>query len=182
MRKCAKGIVLSLVILWSGITGSAEVVDATTSGFTVGSKILIRAAPGEVFAVLAKKVGQWWDPRHSFSGVGRNLYLESRAGGCFCERLEKGGVRHLEVVWVEREKSLRMVGGLGPLQGMGVAGSLTIELKPVDAGTELEWVYRVGGYRPGGLEALATPVDAVLTAQFQRLRNFSERGRANLTE
>jgi len=38
--------------------------------------------------------------------------------------------------------------------------------------------YSVGGYRQGGLEALAPAVDSVLGAQLRRLKSFVENGRS----
>ena len=44
-------------------------------------------------------------------------------------------------------------------------------------GTRFEWSYTVGGYMPGGLAAIAPPVDAVLGDQLNRLKRFVESGR-----
>jgi hypothetical protein len=82
----------------------------------------------------------------------------------------------MEVVNVAPGRTLRMSGGLGPLQGMASAGSMTIGLSPAPAGTKLELTYAVAGYLPAGMSTLATPVDSVLTDQFNRLKNFIERG------
>jgi hypothetical protein len=42
--------------------------------------------------------------------------------------------------------------------------------------TKLEMTYAVAGYLPAGMNNLAEPVDSVLTGQFTRLKNLSERG------
>ena len=60
-------------------------------------------------------------------------------------------------------------GSLGPLQSEALVGTLTVTLKPVDGGTELEWVYVVGGYARFSLEQVAPEVDSVVGTQFERL-------------
>jgi hypothetical protein len=62
---------------------------------------------------------------------------------------------------------------------MAVTGSLTIQLAPVrDDGTRVAVVYAVTGYSPAGMNALAEPVNTVLTQQFVRLKSFVESGKA----
>ena len=58
----------------------------------------------------------------------------------------------------------------------GVSGSLTWELAGKDEVTEATLSYVVGGFRPGGLQGLASLVDSVLNGQLLRLKNFVERG------
>ena len=69
-----------------------------------------------------------------------------------------------------------MGGGLGPLQGIASSGTLTIQLSAAGAGTKLDMTYSVAGYFPAGMNTWAAPVDSVLTGQFTRLKNLSERG------
>ena len=80
----------------------------------------IAAPPEEVFRALTEDVGQWWDSNHTYSGSSANLSLDPRPGGCFCEQIEGGGVQHMEVSQVWPGKTLVLLGGLGPLQPMGV--------------------------------------------------------------
>jgi len=82
----------------------------------------------------------------------------------------------MQVVYVESGKTLRMIGGLGPLQSMAATGSMTIGLSSAGTGTKLELTYAVTGYAPGGMSNLAVPVDLVLTQQFTRLKNYVEHG------
>lgn len=162
----------------SGVVGppaGAEVIESAASGFSVKSVARIAASPDRVYAALVQDVGRWWDPAHTYSGDSRNLSIDPKPGGCFCERLgEQGGVQHLTVVFVAPRQRLRLAGGLGPLQETGVAGSLTWDFAVRDDATEVTVTYVVGGYRPGGLQALASPVDSVLNGQLQRLKNFVE--------
>ena len=82
----------------------------------------------------------------------------------------------MRVVYFVPGQSIRMTGGLGPLQANGVAGSFSLDLAKGKTGTTLTLTYRVGGYIPGGAQALAAPVDGVLGQQFKRLTNLIERG------
>jgi uncharacterized protein YndB with AHSA1/START domain len=152
-----------------------EVVDSSPGGFTSKHTTKITASADEVFHALVDEVDEWWDPDHTFSGDSANLYIEAEPGGCFCEKLgDSGGVEHLEVVFVEPGRQLRMRGGLGPLQGMGVSGSLTWTIEHSPESTEVTLTYAVGGYHAGGLHALAEPVDTVLGGQLARLKKFIE--------
>ena len=81
-----------------------------------------------------------------------------------------GSVEHMHVVYADPQRGvLRMVGALGPLQGEGLHGTLTITLKPVEGGTRIEWDYVVGGYMRMKSEQIAPMVDKVLGEQLQRL-------------
>jgi uncharacterized protein YndB with AHSA1/START domain len=164
----------------AGVNGRpafAEVVESSGAGFSLKSVVRIAGPSERVYAALAQDVGRWWDPEHTYSGDSRNLSIDPKPGGCFCERLaDQGGVQHLSVVLVIPRQQLRFAGGLGPLQESGVTGSLTWDLASKDGGTEVTWTYVVGGFRPGGLQALASLVDSVLNAQLQRFKDFVERG------
>ena len=123
----------ALVISLSSST-HADVVAKSPAGFVSKHVLTISAPPSQVFRALTDDVGRWWNPEHSYSGVAANFSLDARAGGCFCERLKNGSVAHMSVVFVERDATLRMVGGLGPLQAMAVSGSMTFKLAATDGG------------------------------------------------
>jgi hypothetical protein len=170
------------IILWSVFIGGglnsvmAEVKDSSAIGFTIQDTLIIAADPGDVYHALVADIGSWWDSAHTFSGNAKNLSLDDRAGGCFCEKLEYGGsVRHLEVVFASPGKTLRMLGGLGPLQSMAVTGSMAWSLDKTDNGTRVTFMYTIGGYRPGGLQKMAPMVDKVMSEQFHRLKNYIEK-------
>ena len=128
-----------------------------------------------MFKSLTDEVGRWWDPNHSYSGDAANFSIDTRPGGCFCERLKEGSVAHMTVVAVQRDTLLRLLGGLGPLQPMAVSGSMTFSLGDADGGaTRLHYTYAVGGYSPDGLDKLAVPVDQVQLGQLQRLQRYVE--------
>ncbi len=157
--------------------GHAEVADSSASGFTVKTTMMIAAPPEEVYRKLVRNVGDWWSKDHTFSGDSRNLSIEEKPGGCFCEKLPAGGgARHMEVVRFEVGKVLVMSGALGPMQTMAAAGNMQFQLAGVNGGTSLVFTYAVNGYLANGMNALAVPVNVVLTEQLTRLKNFVERG------
>ena len=149
---------------------AAEVKSSAPGSFEVQSVAVVRASPAETYARLGR-IQEWWDPAHSYSGKAANLRLGLRAGDCFCERLDDGGsVEHMRVVQARPGAMLRLQGGLGPLQGEAVSGTLTWTLKAVPSGTQVTQNYVVGGFlRPGG-DKLAPAVDRVLDMQLQRLQ------------
>ena len=154
----------------------ADVTGAGASGFEVREKVHIAAAPDTVYAaVLAPK--RWWDSKHTYSGDANRLTLEAKAGGCWCESLPGGGsVEHLEITYLAPGKAVRFRGALGPLQAMGVAGSMTVTLAARDRGTELMLTYAVGGYARDGFDDMSKGVDGVLAAQVARLKKVVETG------
>lgn len=156
---------------------SPAVVDSAANGFTVRTTLTIRASPDEVYRKLVHNVGEWWDSAHTFSQDAHNLSIDEKPMGCFCEKLKSGAVRHMEVVNFVPGRTLVMSGGLGPLQSMAVAASLSVALSPADGGTKLEMTYALAGYSPQGMDALAPAVDSVLADQFTRLKNYIERSR-----
>jgi uncharacterized protein YndB with AHSA1/START domain len=167
-------LVLAAVAVLASPAGAA--VDIATSGFLVRHELLIAAPVARVYEALTGQVGSWWHEQHTYSGDSKNLTIDARPGGCFCERLANGGVEHLRVVLVRKDQMIRMAGALGPLQASGVAGSLTWRLSPVDSGTRLDLAYSVGGFMPGGFEAIAPAVERVLGEQAERLKRYVETG------
>ena len=172
-------VTILFVAAFSFAVADAEVIDSSENGFTVKNDAVIAASPDKVYQALLH-VGNWWDSEHTYSGDAHNMSIDARPGGCFCERLPNGGgIQHMAVLFVAPGKAVRMSGGLGPLQPLGVAGSLEWKMTAADGGTRLELRYMVGGYASGGLRELAAPVDGVLRAQMLRLRSFVETGRAS---
>ena len=154
----------------------AEVATASAHGFEIKIQVQIDALPGRVYNTVVKRVGAWWHPDHSFYGGAGKLSLEDRPNGCFCERSEKGQVRHMTVIFAEPGRVLRMTGALGPLQELGVAGNMGFKFSEAEGGTVVEFYYAVGGYSPTGLDQLAPFVDQVLSEQLKRLKTYVETG------
>ncbi len=88
-------LVLMMGLLSVSSPASAEVVGVQDSGFSIRIAVDVAAAPAAVFKVLTEQVGAWWSSSHTFSGKASNLSIEAKAGGCFCEVLPNGGVRHM---------------------------------------------------------------------------------------
>lgn len=155
----------------------ADVKWTGESGFRLESRVTIAAAPDKVFTALGQ-IGSWWDSAHTYSGKAANMTLQMKPGGCFCEALQGGGVKHGEVVLVMSERMLRLDAPLGPLQDGGVSAALTFTLKPAPGGgTEVIQAYNVGGARPDIVKA-APAVDGVVGGQLARLKAFVETGTA----
>ncbi len=173
-RMLLAAAILGLVMAGSSRAGA----QVTSTGFLVNHEERIDATPRRVYDALVGQVGMWWNPDHTISGDSRNLSIEARPGGCFCERLPGGGGHeHLRVVHVARGEMLRLSGALGPLQASGVAGSLTWTLTPSSGGTVVRLSYSVGGFLEGGFEKVAPAVGAVLAEQVRRLKQFVETGK-----
>ncbi|MGH6966343.1 MAG: SRPBCC family protein [Phenylobacterium sp.] len=154
----------------------AEVTDKSAAGFEVTEKATIAAPAAKVYAALLTP-GAWWNKDHSWSGNASNLSIDL-ATGCFCEKLPKGFVRHMTVVFADGATTLRLFGGLGPMQFTGASGHLAFVLKPAGDKTELTLTYDVGGYAKGGLaEKWAAPVDGVLGEAAGRLKTYVETGK-----
>jgi uncharacterized protein YndB with AHSA1/START domain len=157
----------------------AEVLDAGPGGFSLVHEVTVDAARAEVWRVAIDEVGQWWNSDHTISGDAANMSIEPVLQGCFCEANDNHvGVVHLTVMSINPNAMLRLTGGLGPLGLMGVAGNMTWEFFDSGEGTSVKFTYAVGGYGPGGLEGLASPVDSVITEALQRLKAYVETGDA----
>ena len=173
-RKIVLAIMLAAL---ARVTALAEIADSGANGFTIKVVTTIKATPADVYKKLIHNVGDWWSSTHTFSGDAHNLSIEEKLMGCFCEKLANGGgVRHMEVLFFAPEKILRMSGAMGPLQSMGVAGTMTFTLTPDKDGTKLEVTYALAGYQPQGMNSWAAPYDRMLTEQVTRLKNFVETG------
>lgn len=157
----------------------AEVVDQQANGFSLQEKVTIAAPPDKVYAELIQPA-HWWDSAHTFSGDVKNMTMDARAGGCWCETLPGGGsVLHMTVVNVMPGKLLRLRGALGPFQSTGMEGAMNIVLTAKGQGTEVQLVYNIGGYVWGGYQALPTTADGVLGLQIYRLKQLIETGSPN---
>lgn len=159
------------------VCASPAVVQVGSNGFQLRHEVSINAPRAKVYDALVGQVGNWWSSDHTFSKDSKNLSIDARPGGCFCEKLpNRGGVEHLRVTYVAPRELLRMSGALGPLQASGLAGSMTWNLSDNGGSTKLEVSYSVGGFMQGGLEQMASPVDSVLGEQIGRLKLFVETG------
>jgi hypothetical protein len=177
IKNCTLLVAVALVTLRVP-AAQAKVVDLTASGFTIKHNVEVNKNPAEAYAVFTGKIASWWDAEHTYSGKSENLSIELRPSGCFCEKLENQGfVVHMSVINAQAGKLLRMMGGLGPLQGTAVTGIMTIEFKGEAQHTTVSLTYTVGGYIPGGFDKLAPLVDQVMVQQMTRYERFATTGK-----
>lgn len=102
------------------VPSHADVRDTRENGFAIESTVMADASPARTYRALVN-AAMWWDPKHTWSGSSRNLTLDPRAGGCFCEKLADGGsIQHGRVIFAQPGKLLRLDAPLGPLQDMAV--------------------------------------------------------------
>jgi len=165
-----------LVLLLAAASLHADVADSAPGGFTVKIVTPIQAAPDVVYQRFMN-VGEWWNSQHTYSRDAHNLSIEPKVNGCFCEKLPNGGgVRHLQIVYLDPNKAVRLVGGLGPFQAMAVKGVMTIELAHANGATKFSLTYNVGGYFEKGLDTVAPMADGMLKEQVARLKSYIETG------
>ena len=168
---------LLLLATACALPAHAEVKDSTRAGFTVENSVLIAAAPTRVWQAMTADIDQWWPKDHSWWGKAAKLSIDARAGGCFCEIAGAQQAQHLQVVFVDPQKTLRMTGGLGPMQGMGLHGVAEWTLQAEGPSTRVTWRYRAGGYSPDDLGALAPVVDKVQAQQLDGLARWLQAAR-----
>ena len=149
---------------------TAEVVASANAGFEIRIETAVDAPPAEVWAQFLA-VGEWWDGEHSWFGKAENFSIEPRAGGCFCETEGDKSVLHMLVSYVNPQThEMRMIGGLGPLQGLALHGAMVWKFEPTESGgTRTVHTYRVMGYMKEGLDTLAPVVNRVQAIQVARL-------------
>jgi hypothetical protein len=154
-----------VLALAASLPASAAVVSTGANGFVVRHEVAFEGTPAQAWDRIGTP-GAWWSPKHTYSGDAKNLSLTLRPGGCWCEDLGNGGfVQHMQVVFVRAPATLRLVGGLGPLQALGASGALTFEIKADGGATKVSAVYAVSGY---GVEKRAEAGDGVLGGEVAR--------------
>jgi len=175
MRRCLLGAAALLVL--AGTSGQSA-PQVTPTGFLVKLEANLNAPTAKVYDALVGQVGSWWNPQHTYSHDAKNLSIDPRPGGCFCEKLPNGGgVEHLRVAYIAPGEVLRLSGGLGPLQSSGLAGSLTWKLTGDGDNPRVQLSYSVGGFIDGGFEKIAPAVESMLNEQLNRLKMFVETGK-----
>ena len=163
----ALGLTLTVVAAAAGPV-SAEVTARTDTSFTLSYSRTV-AAPPEIIWAAVTRPADWWSDAHTYSGSAANIRLDPAPGGCWCEDLPGGGVKHGEIVlaWPER-RMLRVDAPFGPLQGLGADAVLTMTWADPEGGAEreLRWTFVVQGPGVGGM---AEVIDGVIAEQFRRL-------------
>ena len=161
-----------VIALVSKVNAEPNVVHTSEFGFIVENQVTIQQPPQKVWQALVNDVDLWWPKDHSWWGEKSVFSIDAAAGGCFCEKVDNKSAEHMRISFVEPNKLLRMTGGLGPLQGMGMFGTLDWQFVEVDGHTQLTLTYRVNGINPDGHEKLAPIVAKVQGLQLQGLANY----------
>ncbi|MBX9642570.1 MAG: hypothetical protein K2W91_00535 [Novosphingobium sp.] len=170
---------LLAALAFAPLAAKAEVAQQSDAGFVIKHSAVVTADPQTVWKTLIAPA-KWWSSDHTWSKNADNLYLDAQATGCFCEKLPKpadapegqrmGSVEHMHIIFADPQRGvLRMVGGLGPLQGEALHGTLTVQLTKTETGTRIELEYVVGGYMRFKTEEIAPAVDGVLGQQLAGL-------------
>lgn len=154
----------------------AEVVSSSPTTIDIHDSMTIDAPIKQVWETL-RAPQRWWSKEHTYSDDAANLYLDSQATGCFCERLpdHKGSVEHARIIYIEAPRMIRLTGALGPLQAEAVVGTLTFKLDPEGSNaTKVTLDYVVSGYVRIGADKIAPKVDDVLGIQLAGLKKAAE--------
>lgn len=161
------------ILVVTAAPATAEVVSADAHDFEVRETVNLVVKPDVAFAAF-RDLPAWWDPQHSYSGNAKNLSLNLVPGGCFCERLDGGGVEHMRVTYVDVPgQHVVLTGALGPLLYEAVSGVMDIQIKRIAGGAQLTLDYRAAGFVHGNADKLAPAVDSVLDAQMMRYRAYA---------
>jgi uncharacterized protein YndB with AHSA1/START domain len=173
MSHAASRAVLSLSLAATlSLPAAAEVLDSSPAGFTVRNVVTVPVPPARAWQAMVDDVDRWWPKDHSWFGAAGRFRIEPHAGGCFCEVAGPREALHMQVSFVDPGVALRMIGGLGPLQGMGLHGALDWQFEAVDGGTRITLRYVAGGYTTEDLVAFAPIVDKVQGLQLGGLARF----------
>lgn len=151
---------------------SAAVVQSGPNGFAIRHSVNLVIPPDQAFAAIGQ-LPRWWDKDHTYSGDSANLSMSLRAGGCFCERLEKGGgIEHMRVTLVQPGERVLMTGALGPLLFEGVSGVMDLKVERIAGGARVTMDYRAAGFANSNATSLAPIVDKVLGEQLRHFREY----------
>jgi uncharacterized protein YndB with AHSA1/START domain len=173
----------ALILMMLSLTAAQSAPQVAPNGFLLKFEVSVNAPATKVYGALVGQIGSWWDSEHTYSGDAKNLSIDARPGGCFCEKLPNGGgIEHARVIYVAPREILRLSGALGPLQASGVAGTLTWKLTSSTDNTRVQLSYSVGGFIDGGFEKVAPLVESVLRQQLDRLKQFAETGTPTTTK
>ena len=148
---------------------NAEVIDSDKNGFSIKIETHVKADAATSYQQFLR-IGEWWNSDHTWFGKSENLRITPRAGECFCETSGDKEVLHMTVSFVNPNVEIRMIGGLGPLQMMGVHGGMSWKFEEIGpTETKIIHQYQVTGFATDGLDKLAPIVDSVQTIQVKAL-------------
>ena len=179
MNAC--GMLLAAVVACAMLQPAhAAVKDQSPNGFTLENSQWVPVDQVTAWKVFVHDVGKWWPSDHTWWGDASRLSISEQAGGCFCELNGAQQAWHMSVTFVDPGKLMRMTGGLGPLQGMGLDGALEWRFVEENGGTRITMWYRAGGYTPDDLTKFVPVVDKVQGLQLGGLAEYlREQGAAS---
>lgn len=161
-------ISLAAAALSFAVSSQAEVSSASEHGFQIKLEQPFSGTAEQGYQRFVNEVGDWWLDDHTWFGDAANLRIEATAGGCFCEIDDERQALHMQVAYVDPGKSLRLTGGLGPLQTLGMNGTMTVSFSD----GKIQLGYIVGGYPTTDFTKLAPIVDSVLQQQLTSFASF----------
>jgi len=82
MTRCLSLIAGSLLL---SAPSFAAVKDANEQGFHLEITQAIEAPAEIAFEHFTNDIGSWWLSSHTWFGDAKNLSIDTKAGGCFCE-------------------------------------------------------------------------------------------------
>lgn len=168
-------ITLAALMLMSA-PASAAVVSSDEHGFEIQNSVNLVVPQAEAYEAFGK-VGQWWNPEHTYSGDAKRMNLALRPGGCFCEPLEGGGgIEHMRVTYLQPGERIVLTGSLGPLLYEATNGVMDVKVERIAGGSKVTMNYRVSGFANGGAARMAPLVDQVLADQLKRFRVYAAGG------
>ena len=163
--------VLGVLTLLASHNANAIVSAQSKQHFSVKIETTIKAPADEVYQQFIN-IGDWWESSPTWFGDASKMYIEPKANGCFCEVNGDKEALHMTVSMVMPNKNVQMVGGLGPLQSMGVYGHMSWSFEEKTTGlTTLTMTYLVKGFVGEESEMMAKAVDSVLNIQVKNLES-----------
>ncbi len=167
MKRLLLAAALSAACVGMGAgSAAAEVTNRSDNGFSLAYERAVTASDEAILAAIGRPAA-WWSDAHTYSGSASNISVDLRPGGCWCEALPGGGVKHAEAVLVwPAQKLVRFDAPFGPLQSIGADAVLTMSWADGAAGRTLKWSFVVTG---PGAGAMADAIDGVMSEQFGRL-------------
>ena len=158
----------------------SQVIDSDKHGFQIKIESQVNVDKATAYQQFIN-IGQWWSADHTWFGEANNLSIDAKLGGCFCEIAGDKQALHMTISYVDGNNEIRMIGGLGPLQMMGITGGMAWKFDAIDAThTKITLHYQVTGYVKGGLTKLAPLVDKVQQLQVTRLTNLLNTGNVEI--
>ncbi len=177
MRNCSSNrfvFASFCLFLFFPVIAQAKVTASSDNHFIVENEVTVSLDTQASYRLLGKP-SRWWNSEHTWSGNAKNMSLQLKAGGCFCETWNGNSVMHAQVILAQPGNVLRLQGAFGPLQDMAVSAVLTYTLTKAEAGTKVQMVYRVSGNASHNLSSLSPIVDKVLGEQLEGFRKTASR-------